>query len=811
MVLLVRDQPLSWPRRDVYALARLGATPSISVRFSTHKWVIRVAAVAEDKKLRRGAVSTKLDEFPIPSNFRMASGLRQLMAPSVRLWPILDQSSKAVVWQMSNRPSLILLMFEPFFATKLLMPAMALRNDLEIGQCYCVSGRQRYGTKYSTTIPWQGGPEPLSTPPIHSSSPTSSSSPSPDFVIDDMEVVVDLLPGVPPDFLVDDNNIEDNDNEDDESNDDNTDDSNNDDGVPRIAPWRLNLTALSQRYNMYAVAYRNKVHISRVRSCIDHTVRTSPDLVLEPPISPAALNVGGYISPQMAHQMNHLVMGDLGDEEILLLAYDDGDITGYYNFQIEQALLRIEAGDARKESILVKPFFHQNTGISTWGLAIHKQSRLIATGNNRHEVHLFAFALSNHETPGELPVLDENNFYVILRNEVATAPGGLDQNLGAEKSDAQLQHGRGIYRRIVFQISDADNIPNVAFSDDADGTADKILAIDITGQLWILDIRSLRHKCIRGLYDIYINEQVQNFAPFSPLELPHMPRGWGVLVLPQSSFLPTNSFQDSLGLSPKEADYIYHHGYGHYIGIEDAAKHIKNNSSLHPWIRSSHREDNLPGRFLPRPSSGDRWYDAVKNRQQGWNATQDNVADSSLEPACPYQHDTDDLTSVFNKVSLRDGSTVMRTYETGIEFVGSDSDVGIMFSNAIDQSNPLDDAAHGLFFPTARLAHLLHVPELSLVVAGSMCGRVALITLTRPINQNYSFNRGFKVEAILPQKTDEDRWVRPISPLLGVAIGPIPGQTVGARRYRIIIQYYDHRILAYEVYRNNSNDELSIL
>jgi hypothetical protein len=48
------------------------------------------------------------------------------------------------------------------------------------------------------------------------------------------------------------------------------------DVVPGIASYRLNLTALSQRYNIYAVAYKNKIHISRVRSCIDNTLPARP-------------------------------------------------------------------------------------------------------------------------------------------------------------------------------------------------------------------------------------------------------------------------------------------------------------------------------------------------------------------------------------------------------------------------------------------------------------------------------------------------------------------------------------------------------
>ena len=190
-------------------------------------------------------------------------------------------------------------------------------------------------------------------------------------------------------------------------------------------------------------------------------------------------------------------MGDLGDEEILLLAYDDGDVIGYYNFQIEKALLRIESGNALKHSTPVAPFFHQNTGISTWGLAIHKQSRLIAAGNNSKEVHVFAFALSPEATPGEHLTTGKHDLFHVRRKEPSL------QDWCVDAFDIELKTRRNVNCCFVFEIKRGDNIPNVAFSNDADGSADKVLAIDIRGRLWVLDIWSSRAQCINGLYESY--------------------------------------------------------------------------------------------------------------------------------------------------------------------------------------------------------------------------------------------------------------------------------------------------------------------
>ena len=52
------------------------------------------------------------------------------------------------------------------------------------------------------------------------------------------------------------------------------------DEFPAISQWRLNLTALSQKYNLYFAAYGNLIHVSRPRSCVTHSLPAVPDLVL---------------------------------------------------------------------------------------------------------------------------------------------------------------------------------------------------------------------------------------------------------------------------------------------------------------------------------------------------------------------------------------------------------------------------------------------------------------------------------------------------------------------------------------------------
>ena len=138
---------------------------------------------------------------------------------------------------------------------------------------------------------------------------------------------------------------------------------------------------------------------------------------------------------------------------------------------------------------------------------------------------------------------------------------------------------------------------------------------------------------------------------------------------------------------------------------------------------------------------------------------------------------------------LRDGSSILRTYETDFELRPfEDGGIGIMYEHPMTQTRrPTLGPAR---LAMERLGTLLLVPELSLVVGASMSGRIALVTLTRqePVDVVLGLKRGFKIEAILPTEQDEDKNMRPLCPLYGVAVGPLPqtprGKMAGQNRYR---------------------------
>ena len=126
-----------------------------------------------------------------------------------------------------------------------------------------------------------------------------------------------------------------------------------------------------------------------------------------------------------------------------------------------------------------------------------------------------------------------------------------------------------------------------------------------------------------------------------------------------------------------------------------------------------------------------------------------------------------------------------------------------------------------------RINMIHQLPDLNTVAIATQAGRVGLLTLTYwPAEQRY----GFRIEAILPFKSQEDKGFRPSKPLLGMAIGPIQGyeRKVHSQsniegedfspnsieiegRYRLIMLYYDHTVLSYEVSRPNETGDLSVI
>lgn len=117
---------------------------------------------------------------------------------------------------------------------------------------------------------------------------------------------------------------------------------------------------------------------------------------------------------------------------------------------------------------------------------------------------------------------------------------------------------------------------------------------------------------------------------------------------------------------------------------------------------------------------------------------------------------------------------------------------------------------------TERLNMILQIPELGAIVIGNQIGRVMLLTMTT----SEEFRCGFRVDWLLPLKSQEEKEHRPEVPLLGMAVSPIQGRETmnkcnsqfdppdprnpleTPRTHRLFLLYCDHTILSYEITRS---------
>lgn len=180
------------------------------------------------------------------------------------------------------------------------------------------------------------------------------------------------------------------------------------------------------------------------------------------------------------HSINNLATGHLGNEEIIVACCDDGEVYAYYTREIaewissqDRSPLPHPSGPKRSRLPPSKPpahFFRDNVGITAWGLAIHRKSRLIAVSSNRREVTVFAFALEEHS-----------------KNRRRSSQGPEEDPL--RDGPAAFVRRRSKNWRIVLALGHhANNVPNICFLDDEEGEAEKVSAVDIDGFTWIADI-----------------------------------------------------------------------------------------------------------------------------------------------------------------------------------------------------------------------------------------------------------------------------------------------------------------------------------
>ena len=231
----------------------------------------------------------------------------------------------------------------------------------------------------------------------------------------------------------------------------------------------------------------------------EQTITAKAKLVIRLPKTPYGF--AGAIDRSRPHAVNHLIVGDLGDEEIVVVACDDGEVISY---SVRSISLAIEEGartvygldmykDAGRRRLgrqnlilpiaddpdrvsgrLLVPWFHEHVGASAWGLATHKRALLLAVSSNAERITVYAPSLSperNGASDWMDPPVNESDRYLV-----------------SETGSSIFLRDRSLSRRVVLR-GHTTNIPNIAFCDnDLDPEGRYLVSTDINGYTFIWDV-----------------------------------------------------------------------------------------------------------------------------------------------------------------------------------------------------------------------------------------------------------------------------------------------------------------------------------
>lgn len=176
-------------------------------------------------------------------------------------------------------------------------------------------------------------------------------------------------------------------------------------------------------------------------------------------------------------------------------------------------------------------------------------------------------------------------------------------------------------------------------------------------------------------------------------------------------------------------------------------------------------------------------------------------------------------------------------------FTTTEFDIHFLFDVLIEEDNKLPKFSQSVLCKEAlhqeippilryilhyeRLNMVIQIPELSVIIVANQIGRVALITTTK--NTDAQNQHGFRIDWILPFRSQEEQNLRSDLPLAGIAASPVQCRdmmpnassiieddsaeifcsdayhqypaSAQVRRYRLFLFYCDNSILTYEFWR----------
>ncbi|KAL8936550.1 MAG: hypothetical protein Q9216_004872 [Gyalolechia sp. 2 TL-2023] len=626
---------------------------------------------------------------------------------------------------------------------------------------------------------------------------------------------------------------------------------------PRIASFRNNLVALSQYYNLFFVASLDRILVYQPANQEQYLPAPRSTIQL------VSSNSGfpGYIDHTKPHAVNQLIVADLGIEELVIAACDDGDVVAYTTRSILKEIEHRAPADYRSPDIVsgLRPFFVRNVGMSAWGVAVHKEARMIAVSSNTKKINVFVFALGdpdydNSAMGDDDPDLDLMSCLPAHEWIQTTRPSTLNP-------DDRFQNIE------IILVAHGNNIPNVGFFNPANPTDSEVFLVstDIDGMTFI--------------WRVWQGSIAKEFQPAVVRS-----RGWGVSCIDPMFCRDAGSSSELLGVENVSTT-------GTIVDTTRAAKMVPESSENHFTLRN--RTANSHGSEDDQNDLDSDEDDAMAEEyDEDFDAIDDDGLDEQIEDdGSESEQDTEDVdaftqTAAGNALATLNGfiqdpsmpllnapEPVKELLRSRLDYLQSRldnlnpkdllprskaesttlpfyifhttrSDMRLLHSiqpsrNGFGSSKevicrsplhqylrPEDSWLHRL----ERLNMVLQAPELGVVVVGDQTGRVALLTMTRSqANRDDTEHDevGFRLERFLPLMSQEDANQRPKTELLGVALGPISSRLLkradalgddddgygyshrweawrtfeGSRRYRLILYYRDHTVLSYEIGR----------
>lgn len=591
--------------------------------------------------------------------------------------------------------------------------------------------------------------------------------------------------------------------------------------------------ASSQRRNLIFTAHGRQIYVW-IPAGPFQLLGSIPEMIINPVMDNP--NASGYIDPTAPHTINQILVDDLGRDEVLVLATDSGNVCAYHVEAIHSAICRCTSSNYKRpfEGSEVNPFFVEGVSLSAWGLSVHKFSRLIAVSSNTTHITVFAFALTDgisednseddsQQGVGESELNKYDNTWVHINTS---------KQFAELKRKMPYNH-RSQNLRITYR-GHFDNVPCVSFANfDLDANGAWMVSTDISNRVLVWEVwedifprrvfypgHPMNNPPQRGWTVMPLDprkfrrqQSIQDACGCEPLSL--IIGGRDIVDISRAVEEVRDASQifmfGSAEYNEFEIDFLPNDIFSPHACID---RDQKAPFEIELGSKSFQSTANEKGAGSPdlQPQSPDSQTDtdseedksespSVILRKRSLPSLFDEDNEHSRAQSCHHpefeevnsetEHSRIDSQLVRNphrkspkylylvvltKMLVCDLAKtpslfpILHFSEHHITLAPYplDSEYHLICRNVLFQKFSYSVEIHSA---CDRFNMVKYAPELGLVVAASQKGRVAIICLTW--HQDIGF--AFRVDWIVPFASQERHDKRPMLPLLGIAVSPMPG------------------------------------